>query len=62
MPTKGDHSFDGFQITLSIYIKKKLKLKQTHVLCTDLKKKKKIKKNTHTVIAKKKKKNCTPTF
>ena len=41
MPTKDDHSYDGFQIALSIYIKKKkiiiknLKLKQTHISCTD---------------------------
>ena len=45
MPTKEDYSPNGFQIVLSIY-KKKLKLKQTHVFCTDIKKKV-IKKKKH---------------
>ena len=47
MPTKEDYSPNGFQIVLSIYKKKlKLKLKQTHVFCTDIKKKVIKKKNT----------------
>ena len=51
MPTKEDYSPNGCQIVLSIY-KKKLKLKQTHVFCMDIKKKVIKKKKTHVIIAK----------